>query len=104
MKETPNPLLCDPDTGVCAMPGSTGADAVATQNTVPASRAITLLYFTDPICSSCWGAEPQLRRLKMEYGEAIDIQYHMGGLLPSWDIYNSGGISKPSDVAGHWDE
>ena len=65
MKETPNPLLCDPDTGVCAMPGSTGADAVATQNTVPASRAITLLYFTDPICSSCWGAEPQLRRLKM---------------------------------------
>lgn len=104
MKETPNPLLCDPDTGVCAMPGSTSADAVATQNTVPASRAITLLYFTDPICSSCWGAEPQLRRLKMEYGEAIDIQYHMGGLLPSWDIYNSGGISKPSDVAGHWDE
>jgi len=24
--------------------------------------------------------------------------------LPSWEVYNSGGISKPSDVAGHWDE
>ena len=28
----------------------------------------------------------------------------MGGLLPSWNIYNSGGISKPSDVSKHWDE
>ena len=27
----------------------------------------------------------------------------MGGLLPDWG-YNSGGISKPSDVAHHWDE
>jgi protein-disulfide isomerase-like protein with CxxC motif len=27
----------------------------------------------------------------------------MGGLLPDWS-YNSGGISKPSDVAAHWDE
>jgi hypothetical protein len=27
----------------------------------------------------------------------------MGGLLPNWS-YNSGGISKPSDVAHHWDE
>jgi predicted DsbA family dithiol-disulfide isomerase len=28
----------------------------------------------------------------------------MGGLLPSWEVYNSGGISKPTDVAHHWDE
>src|SRR5574343_1716731 len=27
----------------------------------------------------------------------------MGGLLPDWN-YNNGGISKPSDVAHHWDE
>lgn len=27
----------------------------------------------------------------------------MGGLLPGWS-YNSGGISQPSNVAGHWDE
>jgi len=67
-------------------------------------KPITVLYFTDPICSSCWGAEPQVRRLKLEYGDAIDIQCHMGGLLPSWEVYNSGGISKPGDVAGHWDE
>ncbi|ULT40102.1 DsbA family protein [Niabella defluvii] len=33
----------------------------------------------------------------------MEIDYRMGGLLPDWS-YNSGGISKPSDVAHHWDE
>lgn len=105
MTNPTNPLFCDPDTGVCAVPGvDPEAVALEQQPQATATKPITLLYFTDPICSSCWGAEPQLRRLKAEYGDAIDIQYHMGGLLPSWDVYNSGGISKPSDVAGHWDE
>ncbi|MBK8614738.1 MAG: DsbA family protein [Flavobacteriales bacterium] len=106
MTDTPsNPLFCDPDTGVCAVPGMDAeTDATFLQPAAPKTKPITILYFTDPICSSCWGAEPQLRRLKAEYGDAVDIQYHMGGLLPSWDVYNSGGIGKPSDVAGHWDE
>ena len=101
-----NPMLCDTATGACTVPGHDDAhQGDAPLHPQPAAaKSITLLYFTDPICSSCWGAEPQLRRLKLEYGDAIDIQYHMGGLLPSWEVYNSGGISKPSDVAGHWDE
>src|SRR5690606_433053 len=37
------------------------------------------------------------------YGQTIEIDYRMGGLLPDWN-YNNGGISKPSDVAHHWDE
>lgn len=28
----------------------------------------------------------------------------MGGLLPSWDNFNRYGITKPSDVATHWEE
>lgn len=105
LEKTTNPMLCDTITGACTVPGhgpETHGDAHI--GSAHSTKPITLLYFTDPICSSCWGAEPQLRRLKMEYGDAIDIQYHMGGLLPGWDVYNSGGISKPSDVAGHWDE
>ena len=105
MKDLTNPLLCDPDSGVCIVPGMEGLPEGTPVSTAAIDKKpITLLYFTDPICSSCWGAEPQMRRLKLEYGDAIDIQYHMGGLLPSWEVYNSGGISKPSDVAGHWDE
>src|SRR5690606_11736798 len=50
------------------------------------------------------GIEPQLRKLKLEYGDYFEIDYHMGGLLPSWSVYGSGGINGPSDVASHWEE
>ncbi|CAM3211387.1 MULTISPECIES: ClpXP adapter SpxH family protein [Elizabethkingia] len=96
-----NPLLCNPATGLCEIPGtgiSNNYQAISNQD-----KSLKLVYFTDPICSSCWGIEPQLRKLKLEYGNILDIEYHMGGLLPDWS-YNSGGISKPSDVAYHWDE
>jgi predicted DsbA family dithiol-disulfide isomerase len=65
---------------------------------------IRVIYFTDPICSACWTVEPQLRKLLVEYGENIALEYHMGGLLPSWDMFTSGPITKPADVAHHWDE
>lgn len=96
-----NPLLCDPATGACEMPFSKESDANVTIKTE--DKPVKIIYYTDPICSSCWGIEPQLRKLKLEYGDYIEIDYRMGGLLPDWN-YNSGGISKPSDVAHHWDE
>ena len=95
-----NPLLCDPVEGICEAPGSptnTGVSVKATE------KPLRIIYFTDPICSSCWGIEPQLRKLKLEYGNKLEMDYRMGGLLPDWN-YNSGGINKPSDVAQHWDE
>jgi putative protein-disulfide isomerase len=106
MKEKlPNPLLCDAEKGICETPSSTNeVTASSEKGYLMTAKPIKVVYFTDPICSSCWGIEPQLRKLKLEYGDFLDIEYRMGGLLPSWDIYNSGGISKPSDVAHHWDE
>lgn len=95
-----NPLLCDPETGFCELPLNPEQSGTEPYK---ADKPVKILYFTDPICSSCWGIEPQLRKLKLEYGNDIEIEYHMGGLLPDWS-YNSGGISKPSDVAHHWDE
>lgn len=97
-----NPLICDMESGVCENTPDeiTKPSAKIVQPTV---KQLKLIYFTDPICSSCWGIEPQLRKLKLEYGKHIDMEYRMGGLLPDWN-YNNGGISKPSDVAQHWDE
>ena len=97
-----NPLLCDPETGSCELPGGETKEASITPSPTT-DKKVKLVYFTDPICSSCWGIEPQLRKIKLEYGDHIDIEYRMGGLLPDWS-YNSGGISGPTDVAGHWDE
>lgn len=100
-QQTINPLLCDPETGICEIPET---NATGSQQPAPShDKPVKITYYTDPICSSCWGIEPQLRKLKLEYGDYLDIDYRMGGLLPDWS-YNSGGISKPTDVAPHWEK
>lgn len=102
MNEQNNSLICDHESGICELPtinvSSTDINFVKANK-----KPIKIIYYTDPICSSCWGIEPQLRKLKLEYGNFFEIEYRMGGLLPNLS-YNSGGICKPSDVAKHWDE
>ncbi len=102
MKEFTNPLLCDPEIGMCEVPAE-NIDSSVLAKPLKIKKPVKLIYFTDPICSSCWGIEPVLRKFKLEYGDDVEIEYRMGGLLPDWS-YNAGGISKPSDVAHHWDE
>lgn len=70
----------------------------------PVDQRIQIVYFTDPICSTCWAIQPQLRKLELEYGHQIEIDYRMGGLLPKWHEYNRHGITEPKQVAVHWEE
>jgi len=67
-------------------------------------KPIKVLYFTDPVCSTCWVIQPILRKLKLEYDDYLNIEYHMGGLLPSWLGYDKGTIKTPSDVSQHWED
>lgn len=67
-------------------------------------KEINLQYFSDPICSTCWVVQPLLRKLILEYGHYFNVENRMGGLLPSWENFNRGNISKPADVAPHWEE
>jgi putative protein-disulfide isomerase len=97
-KEQIHVLLCDPETGICEIPEAKLYDISAEK------KPLRLLYFTDPICSSCWGIEPQLRKLKLEYGDYFDIEYRMGGLLKGWASYGGTDVRNPTDVAHHWDE
>lgn len=86
------PLIKKPETG--RIPGK--------------NKPIQVLYFTDPICSTCWVIQPVLRKLELEYGDQINLKYCMGGLLPSWQEYNKPKekrlISTVSEAAKHWDE
>jgi len=72
------------------------------QSFKPKYKRVHLLYFTDPVCSTCWVIQPQLRKLKLEYGDYLEIDYCMGGLLPSWENFQSGGIRTPEDAAEYW--
>ena len=102
MQEQINPLLCDIESVFCEV-AVDQKDTAALETSKAIKKPLSITYYTDPICSSCWGIEPQLRKLKLAYGNDFEIEYKMGGLLKDWS-YNSGQISKPSDVAGHWDE
>lgn len=95
-------MYCDPETGVCEVPGTTTGETMV--DLQADKKPVRLLYFTDPICSSCWGIEPQLRKLKAEYGENFDMEYRMGGLLSGWENYGGSDVSGPESVAQHWEE
>jgi 2-polyprenyl-6-methoxyphenol hydroxylase-like FAD-dependent oxidoreductase/predicted DsbA family dithiol-disulfide isomerase len=64
---------------------------------------ISVQYFTDPICSTCWIIQPALKRMSLEYGPHFEIKYYMGGLLPSWDTCE-GKIKSPTDAARLWND
>lgn len=78
------------------------SDTKVKENT--SSNPLKVIYFTDPICSTCWVIQPILRKLKLEFGDSLDIEYRMGGLLPSWENFDKGIIKTPLDAAKHWED
>ena len=44
------------------------------------SRDLELLYFSDPMCSWCWGFSPVMKRLKSRFESVIPCATVMGGL------------------------
>ena len=93
-----NPAQNDDDLPVPLISGK-NEEAAEAKN-----KPVKIVYFTDPICSTCWIIQPLLRKLKLEYDRYVDVEYRMGGLLPSWEGYNKGIIKQPSDAARHWEE
>ena len=59
-----NPLICDPERGLCEIEPDKQS-SIDFHDIEEIKKPIKILYFTDPICSSCWGIEPQLRKLKL---------------------------------------
>ena len=59
-----------------------------------------LIYFTDPMCSWCYGFSPVIDEVAARYADRLPIRLVMGGLRP--------GNTKPmtreaaQDLRGHW--
>ncbi|MBX3483507.1 DsbA family protein [Phenylobacterium sp.] len=59
-----------------------------------------LIYFSDPMCSWCYGFSPVIEQIRAAYGNALPIRLVMGGLRP--------GTTDPmtdrakTEIAGHW--
>lgn len=56
--------------------------------------AIEASYYTDPACPWSWALEPNLRRLGVEFGDAIAIRPVMGGRWPRFE--------DPQAQVGRW--
>ncbi|MGG3889518.1 DsbA family protein [Metabacillus fastidiosus] len=98
-----NNMICDLETGVCGIAEDKEVELIDFNKQ---KEEINLYYVTDPICSHCWALEPVLNKFIEQYGHYFNMHTVMGGLLESWDGFAdvSNGISKASDVAGHWKE
>ncbi|MEM7367488.1 MAG: DsbA family protein [Bacteroidota bacterium] len=95
-------ISCEIETGTCG----SGEEGQIEEVQLNLQERVQLIYYTDPICSACWAIEPYLKKFELEYGEYLRIEHKMGGLLPGWKGFadRANGISRPSDVAHHWDE
>jgi len=40
------------------------------------------------VCAHRWALEPHWRRLRDEFGGALDCRYRMAGMIADWDRYN----------------
>lgn len=75
--------------------------------TTPATTTpekIRILAFTDPYCSWCWATEPEVLALKERYGDRIDLQFVMGGLVEDMSTFYdaSNDIGTAAAVVPHW--
>ena len=41
-----------------------------------------LMYFSDPMCSWCYGFGPEIEKLQARYADQMPVQMILGGLRP----------------------
>jgi predicted DsbA family dithiol-disulfide isomerase len=56
-------------------------------------RPIPVTFFTDPYCPWSWAAEPQLRRLEVEFGDRLAITFVIVGLHRSIEAPDAGALA-----------
>jgi putative protein-disulfide isomerase len=59
-----------------------------------------LIYFSDPMCSWCYGFGPVMDQVAARYGEALPIQLVMGGLRPGTDRPMT--AEARAEILSHW--
>ena len=62
-------------------------------------KKVKISVFSDPACVWCWGSVPVLRALSYHYGEQVDIEYIMSGMIEDITSYNNRRLSIGGDIA-----
>ncbi|MDZ4370167.1 MAG: DsbA family protein [Phenylobacterium sp.] len=59
-----------------------------------------LIYFSDPMCSWCYGFSPVVEEIRRAYGRALPLRIVMGGLRPGTDTPMTDEARRT--IVGHW--
>ena len=60
------------------------------------------IYFSDPMCSWCWGFSPVVETLRRRYGEILPIRLVMGGLRPGTEAPMTDEAKR--QMLGYWEQ
>lgn len=60
---------------------------------------IKITVFTDPVCTWCWGSVPVWRALAYRYGNRVELDHVMGGMIEDIRTYNNRRLSIGGDIA-----
>ena len=58
-----------------------------------------ITVFSDPVCTWCWGSVPVWRALAYHYGERLELDYVMGGMIEDIRSYTNRRLSIGGDIA-----
>ncbi|HMC95737.1 MAG TPA: DsbA family protein, partial [Polyangia bacterium] len=59
-----------------------------------------LIYFSDPMCSWCYGFSPVIEDIRRTFGRALPIRVVMGGLRPGTETPMT--EEAKLEIADHW--
>ncbi|MGZ6015963.1 MAG: DsbA family protein, partial [Phenylobacterium sp.] len=59
-----------------------------------------LIYFSDPMCSWCYGFSPVVEDIRRTFGRALPIRIVMGGLRPGTEKAMT--EEAKLEIADHW--
>lgn len=57
-----------------------------------------ITVFADPVCTWCWGSVPVIRALGYRYGEQLEFDYVMGGMVEDISTFVNRRLSVGGDV------
>ena len=60
---------------------------------------IKITVFSDPVCTWCWGCVPVWRALAYHYGNRVELDHVMGGMIEDIKTYNNRRLAIGGDIA-----
>jgi predicted DsbA family dithiol-disulfide isomerase len=74
------------------------------EKTTSSADRVMITYYTDPLCCWSWALEPHVSRIKALYGDQLDWNYVMGGMIQDWRTYNDpmNSITRPLQFGPVW--